>query len=59
MSLVSQDVGLFDSSIKNNIAYADSTATQKDIEEACKYAAADEFINKLPNKYDTLVGENG
>ena len=59
ISLVSQDVILFDSSIKNNIAYADSTATQKDIEEACKYAAADEFINKLPNKYDTLVGENG
>ena len=39
--------------------YADSTATQKDIEEACKYAAADEFINSLPDGYNTLVGENG
>jgi subfamily B ATP-binding cassette protein MsbA len=59
ISLVSQDVILFDDTIKNNIAYADSMATEKDIENACKFAAADEFINKLPNKYDTLVGENG
>ena len=59
ISLVSQDVILFDDTIKNNIAYADSSATQQDIEEACKFAAADEFINKLPNKFDTLVGENG
>ncbi len=59
ISLVSQDVILFDDTIKNNIAYADSMATEKDIETACKYAAADEFINNLPNKYDTLVGENG
>ena len=34
-------------------------ATQKDVEEACKFAAADEFIDKLPEKYNTLVGENG
>ena len=59
ISLVSQDVILFDDTIRNNIAYADSLATQKDIEEACKFAAADEFIEKLPNRYDTLVGENG
>ena len=59
ISLVSQDVVLFDDTIKNNIAYADSKATQKDIEQACKFAAADEFINKLPNKFDTIVGENG
>ncbi len=59
ISLVSQDVVLFDDTIKNNIAYADSNSTQKDIEEACKFAAADEFINKLPNKLDTIVGENG
>ena len=59
ISLVSQDVVLFDDTIKNNIAYADSKATQKDIEQACKFAAADEFINKLPNKVDTIVGENG
>ena len=59
ISLVSQDVVLFDDTIKNNIAYADSNATQKEIEEACNFAAADEFIKKLPNKYETVVGENG
>ncbi|MDC0628335.1 ABC transporter ATP-binding protein/permease [Pelagibacteraceae bacterium] len=59
ISLVSQDVILFDETIRDNIAYADITATQKDIEDACKYAAADEFIEKLPRKYDTIVGENG
>ncbi len=59
ISLVSQEVILFDDTIKNNIAYADTTATQKDIEECCKFAAADEFIDKLPNKYETMVGENG
>ena len=59
ISLVSQDVVLFDDTIKNNIAYADSNSTQKEIEEACKFAAADEFIDKLPNKLDTMVGENG
>ena len=59
ISLVSQDVTLFDDTIRNNIAYADSEASQEDIEEACKFAAADEFIDKLPKKYDTNVGENG
>ena len=59
ISLVSQDVVLFDETIKYNIAYADPTANQNDIEEACRFAAADEFINKLPNKYETIVGENG
>ena len=59
ISLVSQDVILFDDTIKNNIGYADSEASQKDIEEASKFAAADEFIKKLPNQYETIVGENG
>ena len=59
ISLVSQDVILFDGTIKNNIAYADSNASDLEIAEACKFAAADEFIEKLPNKYETLVGENG
>ena len=58
-SLVSQDVILFDDTIKSNIAYANSGASQKDIEEACKFAAADEFIQKLPSQYETIVGENG
>lgn len=59
ISLVSQDVMLFDDTIRNNIGYADSNASQKDIEDACKFAAADEFIQKLPKKFDTIVGENG
>ena len=59
ISLVSQDTTLFDDTIKNNIAYANLDASQKDIEDAAKFSFADEFINKLPNNYDTLIGENG
>ena len=59
ISLVSQDIVLFDDTIKNNIAYANPKASQKDLEDACTYAAADEFINKLPNKLNSFVGENG
>ena len=59
LSLVSQDVILFDDTIKNNISYAKNNARQEEIETACKFAAADEFIQKLPNGYDTLIGENG
>ena len=59
ISLVSQDVILFDDTIKNNIAYANSNASNQEIIEACKFAAAEEFINKMPQKYDTIIGENG
>ena len=59
ISLVSQDTTLFDDTVKNNIAYANLNASQKDIEEAAKYSFANEFIEKLPNKYDTIIGENG
>ncbi len=59
ISLVSQDTTLFDDTVRNNIAYAISDATQEQIEEAAKYSFANEFIEKLPNKYDTLIGENG
>ena len=59
ISLVSQDVILFDDTIKNNIAYANSLAPQDEIVEACRFAAADEFIEKLPLTYNSLVGENG
>ncbi|NMN67123.1 ATP-binding cassette, subfamily B, MsbA [Candidatus Pelagibacter ubique] len=59
ISLVSQDTTLFDDTIRNNIAYANINASQKDIEAAAKYSFADEFIEKLPNKYDTIIGENG
>ena len=59
ISLVSQDIILFDDTIKNNIAYAKSNATDIEILNACKFAAADEFIDKLPYKFETLIGENG
>ncbi len=59
LSLVSQDVILFDDTIKNNIAYAKENASTEEIKRACKFAAADEFIEKLPLGYDTVVGENG
>ena len=58
LSLVSQDVILFDDTIKNNILYAKSDAFDE-VKKACKFAAADEFIEKLPSGYDTLIGENG
>jgi len=59
ISLVSQDTTLFDDTIKNNIAYANLDASQDEIEEAAKNSYASEFIEKLPNKYETIIGENG
>jgi ATP-binding cassette, subfamily B, bacterial MsbA len=59
LSMVSQDTILFDDTIKNNIAYAKNHASMEEIKKACKFAAADEFIEKLPKGYDTVIGENG
>jgi len=59
ISLVSQDTTLFDDTILNNIAYANLSASTEEIEKAAKYSFASEFIEKLPDKYDTLIGENG
>ena len=59
ISLVSQDTTLFDDTIKNNIAYANLKASKEEIIEAAKFSFASEFIDKLPKKYDTLIGENG
>jgi|TARA_B110001450_G_scaffold121044_1_gene114107 subfamily B ATP-binding cassette protein MsbA len=59
ISLVSQDTTLFDDTIKNNIKYAKLNATDQEIEEAAKNAFASDFIDKLPEKYDTFIGENG
>ena len=59
ISLVSQDTTLFDDTIRNNIAYANLDASQKEIEEAAKNSFANDFIDKLPNKYETIIGENG
>ena len=59
ISLVSQDIILFDDTIRANIAYANLNAPNSEIEEACKFAAASSFIEKLPNSYETIIGENG
>ena len=59
ISLVSQDTTLFDDTIKNNIGYANLDATLDEIKEAAKLSSCEEFINELPNKYDTIIGENG
>ena len=59
ISFVSQDTNLFDDTIKNNIAYADMDASDEEIYNAAKLSYASEFIDKLENKYDTKIGENG
>ena len=59
ISLVSQDTTLFDDTIRNNIAYANVDASENQIIEAAKLSHCEEFINELPNKYETIIGENG
>ena len=59
ISLVSQDTTLFDDTVRNNIIYANLNATEEEIKNAAKLSFAEEFINKLPNKYETMIGENG
>tara|TARA_Y100000590_G_scaffold435294_1_gene554559 strand:- start:2483 stop:3760 length:1278 start_codon:yes stop_codon:yes gene_type:complete len=59
ISLVSQDTTLFDDTVKNNIRYAKLDASDDEIFESAKNSFAHEFIEKLPNKYETLIGENG
>ena len=59
ISLVSQNTTLFDDTIKFNIRYANPNASDEEVISAAKNAFADEFIEKLPNKYDTVIGEDG
>ena len=59
IALVSQDTTLFDDTIKNNIAYANLDASMDEIEKAAKFSFASEFIEKLPDRYNTIIGENG
>ena len=59
ISLVTQDITLFDDTVKNNIIYANLDASEEDIYEAARLSFCEEFINKLPKKFDTLIGENG
>ena len=59
ISLVSQETTLFDDTIMNNIRYAKLNATDDEVIQAAKLSYCDEFINQLPEKYETLIGENG
>ncbi len=59
ISLVSQDTTLFDDTIKNNIKYANLNASNDEILSSAKDSFAHEFIEKLPEKYETIIGENG
>ena len=59
ISLVSQDIILFDDTVRANIAYADLDATEEQIIDACDFAAATDFIKNLPQSFDTIIGENG
>ena len=59
ISLVSQDVSLFDDTIKNNIKYSKLDASDEEIIEAAKLSNCDDFVHKMPNGFDTVIGENG
>ncbi len=59
IALVSQEITLFDDTIRANIAYGRAGASEQEIVEAAKNAAADDFIRALPDGYDTMVGEQG
>ncbi len=59
ISMVSQETTLFDDTIKNNIKYANKDASDDEVYNVAKLSFCDEFISNLPNKFDTLIGENG
>ena len=59
ISIVSQDAFLFNDTISNNIRYSKENATDEEVKEAARAAYADEFIEKFPEKYDTMCGERG
>ena len=59
ISMVSQETTLFDDTIKNNIKYGRENATDEEVFEVAKLSYCDEFIKNLPNKFETLIGENG
>jgi thiol reductant ABC exporter CydC subunit len=59
LGVVPQEVHLFDATIRDNLAVADADVTDERIEEACRLAQVDAFIETLPNRYETRVGEHG
>lgn len=59
ITIISQNPYIFNLSIKENLKLVKANITDKEIKEACKIACLDEFINSLPQKYDTIIGEGG
>jgi ATP-binding cassette subfamily B protein/subfamily B ATP-binding cassette protein MsbA len=59
LALVQQDVFLFDGSVRDNIAYGRGDGSGADVEDAARRANAHEFIERLPEQYDTFIGERG
>ena len=59
ISMVSQETTLFDDTIKNNIKYAKEDATDDEIFQVARLSFCEEFIKNLPDKFETLIGENG
>ena len=59
VTVINQDPYIFNMSIRDNLQLVKEDLTDEEMIEACKVACLDEFINSLPNKYDTIVGENG
>ena len=59
LAIVQQDVFLFDGSVRDNIAYGRHDATDAEVEDAARRANAHEFIDRLPDRYDTFIGERG
>ena len=59
LSLVSQDIILFDDTVRANVAYANMKASDEEIQKACDFSASSEFIQDLPQSYETIIGENG
>lgn len=57
--MVLQDTWLFDGTIKDNLTFGNPNATDKEIIEACKASSIHSFIEKLPNSYNTLIGQGG
>ena len=59
ITIISQDPYIFNLSIKDNLKLVKSNITNKEMKEVCKAACLDDFINTLPDKYDTIIGEGG
>ena len=59
IGLATQDVLLYSDTIDGNIAYGDSSLTKEEVEKFAKYSAAAKFITRMPEGYDTVVGERG